>query len=66
MPGGERTKCLAFYGNGRKEPAPWELYDLANDLSESKNLAGKFPERLEELQAVWEKLNREMIDPVFR
>ena len=52
--------------HGRKEPAPWELYDLANDLSESKNLAGKFPERLEELRAVWEKLNREMIDPVFR
>ena len=33
-----------------------QLYDLANDLSESKNVAGKFPERVAEMQATLEKL----------
>ena len=32
---------------------PWELYDLANDFSQSTNLADKFPEKLSELQAMF-------------
>ena len=33
----------------------WELYDLAEDLSESNNLASHYPERLQELVERWEK-----------
>lgn len=34
-----------------KPNAPWELYDLATDVSETKNLAGARPEILKKLQA---------------
>ena len=32
---------------------PWELYDLATDRCESKNLAAERPEKVEELQQAW-------------
>ena len=36
----------------REDPSnPWQLYNLANDLSESRDLAGHYPEKLSELQA---------------
>ncbi len=31
----------------------WELYHVDNDFSESKDLAGEYPEKLRELQALW-------------
>jgi len=34
---------------------PWELYNLADDRGESHNLAGKYPEKVRELSALWEK-----------
>lgn len=43
----------------------WELYDLANDLSEERNLAKSEPERLGELIEIWETMNREMREPLF-
>ncbi len=33
----------------------WELYHVAEDFSESNNLADQFPEKLEELKAAWEE-----------
>jgi arylsulfatase len=33
---------------------PWELYHLANDRAETKNLAGEFPDRVRELTAAYE------------
>jgi arylsulfatase len=33
----------------------WELYHVAEDFSESNNLAEKHPEKLEELKAAWEE-----------
>jgi arylsulfatase A-like enzyme len=45
--------------------AKWELYDLANDISEETNLATTSPKKLAELIAVWEKLNSEMREPLF-
>ncbi len=41
---------------GRK--GPWELYNLRNDRCESNNLADKFPEKVKELAARWETLER--------
>jgi arylsulfatase len=35
--------------------APWELYDLATDRAESKNLAEQQPERVKEMAALWAK-----------
>lgn len=33
----------------------WELYDMENDRSETKNLASEYPEKLEELVKMWEE-----------
>jgi arylsulfatase len=33
----------------------WELYHVAEDFTESNNLAGKNPEKLEELKAAWDE-----------
>ena len=38
---------------------PWELYNLATDRCESKNLAAKLPERARELAALWEKREKQ-------
>ena len=37
------------------ESDTWELYDLRNDYSQSKDLAAKYPARLEELKALFMK-----------
>ncbi|MCD6338871.1 MAG: arylsulfatase [Verrucomicrobia bacterium] len=34
---------------------PWELYNLAQDRSETRNLAARFPGRVKELAALWER-----------
>ncbi|MEN9556389.1 MAG: hypothetical protein RLZZ232_2675 [Planctomycetota bacterium] len=34
---------------------PWELYDLTNDRAEQKNLATEMPDRVRELEQVWQK-----------
>ena len=41
--------------------SPWELYDLSNDRSESKNLAQDKPEKLKELAAIWTKKFEEYV-----
>jgi arylsulfatase A-like enzyme len=44
---------------GQKD-APWELYNLAEDIGETKNLAGVRSDKLQEMVALWERLEREM------
>ena len=39
--------------------SPWELYDLSKDRSESRNLARKHPEKLQELAARWTRQTEE-------
>ena len=39
---------------------PWELYDLAADRSETKNLAAAQPDKVRELSALWEKQTAEI------
>lgn len=48
---------------GRGTTAGAQLYNLANDVGETENLAAKQPEKLRELAAAWEKLNSEMVEP---
>jgi len=38
--------------NGRR--GPWELYDLATDRTEMRNLAAEHPDRVQRLAAMWE------------
>ncbi len=35
------------------EKAPWELYDLEADRSETRNLAAEFPDKVKELDQAW-------------
>ncbi len=50
----------------RQKDAKWELYNLKDDISETTNLAAEDPDRLNQLAAAWEKLNSQMIDPVWQ
>lgn len=52
---------------GRNNPSgKWELYDLANDIGESRDLSAEEGERLEELTKEWKKIDGAMIAPLFR
>lgn len=42
--------------------SPWELYDLSNDRSESENLAEKKPEKVKELEILWQKQLEQFIE----
>ena len=39
--------------------APWELYDLSADRSESQNVAGEKPEKVGQLSALWTRMTEE-------
>jgi arylsulfatase len=39
--------------------APWELYDLSRDRSETRNMANRRPGKLRELSKLWEHLTDE-------
>jgi arylsulfatase len=57
---GDRDLCWDAFGQAIRrgdwklvraaEEAPWELYDLENDGTETLNRASQFPERVAELQ----------------
>ncbi len=53
------------HGRG-KSAGVWELYDLARDIGETNNLAEAERERREELEAIWNNLDDEMVEPAFR
>jgi arylsulfatase A-like enzyme len=44
------------WGKGGDQSQPIQIYDLANDIGETKNLAAKQPERVAQMQALIEKL----------
>ncbi|WP_309722354.1 arylsulfatase [Armatimonas sp.] len=44
------------WGTGGDQSQPVQLYNLANDLGETKNLAAALPEKVAELKALLEKL----------
>ncbi|HVJ85134.1 MAG TPA: arylsulfatase [Caulifigura sp.] len=41
---------------------PWELYDLKTDRAEQNNLASKMPEKVRELEQVWQKQTDEFTE----
>jgi arylsulfatase A-like enzyme len=46
-------------------PQQQELYNLANDIGESKNLAAASPEKFRELREAWDKWNAELVPPAW-
>jgi arylsulfatase len=38
----------------RLDQTDWELYDLEKDRTELNNLAGKYPQKVKEMTAMWE------------
>jgi arylsulfatase len=49
-------KLVAAGANG-----PWELYDLASDRTETRNLASTMPDKVRELAAVWTQKQEEFL-----
>ena len=45
-------KLIRIYGEGANRSNAFELYNLKNDISETKNLADKFPEKVKQLDAL--------------
>jgi arylsulfatase A-like enzyme len=45
------------------KPAAWELYDLADDRSESRNLAADHPERVEQMAKAWDEWAEHAANP---
>ncbi|SKA77136.1 arylsulfatase [Prosthecobacter debontii] len=41
---------------------PWELYDLSTDRAEAHNLAAKMPDKVKELEAIWQKQTDQFSD----
>jgi arylsulfatase len=52
---GRRSGNLPWPTGTSKTPPAWELYDLAHDFSQARDVAGSQPARLAELQAVFER-----------
>ena len=50
----------------RDQSNAWELYNIAEDIAETKNLADSRTDKLEELRDEWEKLNAQMIEPIWK
>ncbi len=45
---------------------PWQLYNIALDISETTDLAAQQPARVEQLSILWDKWNAEQIEPKWR
>ena len=49
----------------RQRSKSWSLYNLENDIGETRDLAGTMPSRAEELIKLWKTENAGMIDPIW-
>jgi arylsulfatase A-like enzyme len=52
-------------GMKAKGATPAKLYNLAQDIGEANDLAAKQPEKLKELEAVWQKWNAQLAQPLW-
>jgi arylsulfatase B len=60
-----RTGDWKLVRMSRSNPAAWELYNLADDLEESRNLAARETERLDELKRLWQEWDEDMVEAAF-
>jgi arylsulfatase A-like enzyme len=49
----------------KKENSGWQLYDLAQDVGETNNLAKSRPEKVAELQVAWEGWDKRNLAPLW-
>ena len=50
----------------RNGDADWHLYDLAHDISETRDLAQQDEKRLDSLKQHWNNFNRQMVAPIWK
>ena len=50
-----KMKVMRKNLTGKRQPGPWEVYDLNRDPGEKKNLADKYPKLIEEAISILEK-----------
>ena len=43
----------------RSRRGPWELYDLKADRGESKDLVARYPDKVRDLSAAWQRREKE-------
>ncbi len=60
-----RVEDWKLLRDSRSRNTGWQLYDLANDPSETQDLATKQPQRVQQLNQIWEATNAQMIDPIW-
>lgn len=53
----------AIETGGRASVTGAELYNLAQDIGEKKNLAAEYPEKVRELAATWTAWNAQLVEP---
>lgn len=51
-----------YRGRGERT---WQLFNLANDISEERDLSSAHPDKVAELAKRWQTLNSEMIEPLW-
>ena len=56
---------IVRHGRG-DNPNQWELYNLSDDLSESKDLAKTNVEQRQSLVEQWEAVNAQMVAPLWK
>lgn len=56
---------LVRNGATKGQPSPWELYNLSEDVGETRNLTGEHPERTEALRTRWEAWTAEQQAPLW-
>jgi arylsulfatase A-like enzyme len=52
---GERALRVGDWKIAALKDKPWELFNLTDDRTEMNNLAGQLPEKVKEMETVWEK-----------
>jgi hypothetical protein len=51
--------------DGRADTSGAELYNLRDDIGETRNLAVEHPDKVRKLVAAWERMDAGMIDPLW-
>lgn len=57
-------KLVRQLERGRQEPG-WQLFDLASDTGEARDLAADKPDLARDLEQRWQSLNLQMADPLW-
>ncbi|HVJ67688.1 MAG TPA: sulfatase, partial [Caulifigura sp.] len=52
-------------GQGGQPVTAAKLYNLRDDIGESKDISASMPEKVKELQAKWDSWNKDNVDPLW-